>query len=368
MNKINLLLLLGITATGWAQQQTLQKGWKFSREDDPQAAETLYNDAKWQRVTVPHDWAIYGPFDMENDIQRTAIKQDGQKAAIEHTGRTGGLPFVGVGWYRTQFNVPELTADKQVFIQFDGAMSNPEVFVNGQKAGEWHNGYNTFFLDITPYVKAKDNTLAVRLNNLTQMSRWYPGAGLYRNVHIITKNKTHIPIWGIQITTPEVTQDFAKVVVNTEFVSAKKGAIAAETTIFNQQGERVAHTNTKATAYTTDKITSEMYIDKPRLWDIGAPNLYKAVTKLYEDGQLKDEVTTTFGVRTIELKPNDGLYLNNRKIKIQGVCMHHDLGPLGAAVNESAIRRQLLILRDMGVNAIRTSHNMPAPDYVRLAD
>ena len=368
MNKINLLLLLGITATGWAQQQTLQKGWKFSREDNPQAAETLYNDAKWQRVTVPHDWAIYGPFDMENDIQRTAIKQDGQKAAIEHTGRTGGLPFVGVGWYRTQFSVPELSADKQVFVQFDGAMSNPEVFVNGQKAGEWHNGYNTFFLDITPYVKAKDNTLAVRLNNLTQMSRWYPGAGLYRNVHIITKNKTHIPIWGIQITTPEVTQDFAKVVVNTEFVSAKKAAIAAETTIFNQQGERVAHTNTKATAYTTDKITSEMYIDKPRLWDIGAPNLYKAVTKLYEDGQLKDEVTTTFGVRTIELKPNDGLYLNNRKIKIQGVCMHHDLGPLGAAVNESAIRRQLLILRDMGVNAIRTSHNMPAPEYVRLAD
>ena len=368
MNKINLLLLLGITATGWAQQQTLQKGWKFSREDDPQAAGTLYNDAKWQRVTVPHDWAIYGPFDMENDIQRTAIKQDGQKAAIEHTGRTGGLPFVGVGWYRTQFNVPELSADKQVFIQFDGAMSNPEVFVNGQKAGEWHNGYNTFFLDITPYVKAKDNTLAVRLNNLTQMSRWYPGAGLYRNVHIITKNKTHIPIWGIQITTPEVTKDFAKVVVNTEFVSANKAAIAAETTIFNQQGERVAHTNTKATAYTTDKITSEMYIDKPRLWDIGAPNLYKAVTKLYEDGQLKDEVTTTFGVRTIELKPNDGLYLNNRKIKIQGVCMHHDLGPLGAAVNESAIRRQLLILRDMGVNAIRTSHNMPAPEYVRLAD
>ena len=368
MNKINLLLLLGITATGWAQQQTLQKGWKFSREDDPQAAGTLYNDAKWQRVTVPHDWAIYGPFDMENDIQRTAIKQDGQKAAIEHTGRTGGLPFVGVGWYRTQFNVPELTADKQVFIQFDGAMSNPEVFVNGQKAGEWHNGYNTFFLDITPYVKAKDNTLAVRLNNLTQMSRWYPGAGLYRNVHIITKNKTHIPIWGIQITTPEVTNNFAKVVVNTEFVAAKKEAIAAETTIFNQWGEKVAHSSNQATAYTTDKITTELYIDKPLLWDIGKPNLYKAVTKLYENGQLKDEVSTTFGVRTIELKPNDGLYLNGRKIKIQGVCMHHDLGALGAAVNESAIRRQIRTMQDMGANAIRTSHNMPAPEYVRAAD
>ena len=369
MNKINLLLLISLaTINSWAQQQTLQKGWKFSREDNPEFSETAYNDAHWQSVTVPHDWAIYGPFDMENDIQRTAIKQDGQKAAIEHTGRTGGLPFVGVGWYRTTFDVSTLTNDKEVFVQFDGAMSNPEVYINGQKAGEWHNGYNTFFLNITPYVKAKNNTLAVRLNNLTQMSRWYPGAGLYRNVHIITKNKTHIPIWGIQITTPEVTNNFAKVVVNTEFVAAKKEAITAETTIFNQRGEKVAHSSNQATAYTTDKITAELYIDKPLLWDIGKPNLYKAVTKLYENGQLKDEVSTTFGVRTIELKPNDGLYLNGRKIKIQGVCMHHDLGALGAAVNESAIRYQIRTMQDMGANAIRTSHNMPAPEYVRAAD
>ena len=369
MNKINLLLLISLaTINSWGQEQTLQKRWKFSREDNPEFSGTAYNDAHWQSVTVPHDWAIYGPFDMENDIQRTAIKQDGQKAAIEHTGRTGGLPFVGVGWYRTTFDVSTLTNDKEVFVQFDGAMSNPEVYVNGQKAGEWHNGYNTFFLNITPYVKAKDNTLAVRLNNLTQMSRWYPGAGLYRNVHIITKNKTHIPIWGIQITTPEVTNNFAKVVVNTEFVAAKKEAITAETTIFNQRGEKVAHSSNQATAYTTDKITTELYIDKPLLWDIGKPNLYKAVTKLYENGQLKDEVSTTFGVRTIELKPNDGLYLNGRKIKIQGVCMHHDLGALGAAVNESAIRRQIRTMQDMGANAIRTSHNMPAPEYVRAAD
>ena len=369
MNKINLLLLMSLaTINSWGQEQTLQKRWKFSREDNPEFSGTAYNDAHWQSVTVPHDWAIYGPFDMENDIQRTAIKQDGQKAAIEHTGRTGGLPFVGVGWYRTTFDVSTLTNDKEVFVQFDGAMSNPEVYVNGQKAGEWHNGYNTFFLNITPYVKAKNNTLAVRLNNLTQMSRWYPGAGLYRNVHIITKNKTHIPIWGIQITTPEVTNNFAKVVVNTEFVAAKKEAITAETTIFNQRGEKVAHSSNQATAYTTDKITAELYIDKPLLWDIGKPNLYKAVTKLYENGQLKDEVSTTFGIRTIELKPNDGLYLNGRKIKIQGVCMHHDLGALGAAVNESAIRHQIRTMQDMGANAIRTSHNMPAPEYVRAAD
>ena len=369
MNKINLLLALALTTPGWAQQQTLKKGWKFTREDKETFSQANYNDAKWQSVTVPHDWAIYGPFDMENDIHRTAIKQDGQKAAIEHTGRTGGLPFVGVGWYRTQFSVPELSADKQVFIQFDGAMSNPEVYVNGQKAGEWHNGYNTFFLDITPYVKANNNTLAVRLNNLTQMSRWYPGAGLYRNVHIITKNKTHIPIWGVQVTTPAIEKNFAQVVVNTEFVAEKATDISVETTIFDVKGQKVAASTTKATQYTTQNTLSQsLYVNNPVLWDIQQPNLYKAVTKLYDNGTLKDEVTTTFGIRSIELKPNDGLYLNGRKIKLQGACMHHDLGPLGGAVNDAAIRRQIRILQDMGVNAIRTSHNMPAPEYVRAAD
>ena len=369
MNKIDLLLALALTTSGWAQQQTLEKGWKFTREDKETFSQANYNDAKWQSVTLPHDWAIYGPFDMENDIQRTAIKQDGQKAAIEHTGRTGGLPFVGVGWYRTTFQVPTLNANKQVFLQFDGAMSNPEVYVNGQKAGEWHNGYNTFFLDITPYVKANNNTLAVRLNNLTQMSRWYPGAGLYRNVHIITKNKTHIPIWGVQVTTPAIEKNFAQVVVNTEFVAEKATDISVETTIFDVKGQKVAASTTKATQYTTQNTLSQsLYVNNPVLWDIQQPNLYKAVTKLYDNGTLKDEVTTTFGIRSIELKPNDGLYLNGRKIKLQGACMHHDLGPLGGAVNDAAIRRQIRILQDMGVNAIRTSHNMPAPEYVRAAD
>ena len=368
MRKINLLLLLALTTMSWAQQQTLEKGWKFTREDQPQFSQADYNDSKWQKVTLPHDWAIYGPFDRENDLQRIAIKQDGQKSAIEHTGRTGGLPFVGVGWYRTEFDVPELTADKQVFIQFDGAMSNPEVYVNGHKAGLWHNGYNTFFLNISPFVKAQGNTLAVRLNNLPQASRWYPGAGLYRHVHIITKNKTYIPIWGIQLTTPIIEKDFAKVMVNTEFVSDNKTNISVETTIFNAKGEKLTSHTTQSTQYTGDILSNELYINHPTLWDIAKPYLYKAVTKLYENGVVKDEMSTTFGIRSIELKPNDGLYLNGRKIKIQGVCMHHDLGALGGAVNEAAIRRQIRIMQDMGVNTIRTSHNMPAPEYVRAAD
>ena len=371
MRKIFLpLFLIGIPVTNFAQtKQTLQKNWKFTREDNSAFSQSTFNDIKWHNVTIPHDWAIYGPFDMENDIQRTAIKQDGQKDAIEHTGRTGGLPFVGVGWYRTTFDLPDFSNDKKVFIQFDGAMSNPEVFINGQKAGQWHNGYNTFFLDISNWVKNKNNSLAVRLDNLTQMSRWYPGAGLYRNVHIITKNKTHIPIWGVHITTPEIQSKFAKVDINTEFVSENIENIEVETEIFNPKGEKVAQSKVKSSQYTSNNtINQQIFIDFPQLWDIKQPNLYKAITKLYKNGKLEDQTETTFGIRSIEVKPNDGFYLNGKKIKLKGVCLHHDLGALGSAVNEAAIRRQILLMQDMGANAIRTSHNMPAPEYVKIAD
>ncbi|MDO4880573.1 MAG: DUF4982 domain-containing protein [Capnocytophaga sp.] len=364
------LFLLGMPMINFAQtKQTLQKNWKFTREDNSSFAQPNFNDTKWQSISIPHDWAIYGPFDMENDIQRTAIKQDGQKEAIEHAGRTGGLPFVGTGWYRTSFDVPDLATNKKVFIQLDGAMSNPEVFINGKKAGEWHNGYNTFFLDISSLVKNKNNTLAVRLNNLTQMSRWYPGAGLYRNVHIITKNETHIPIWGVHITTPEIQSKFAKIDIKTEFVSQNNSDLEVETEIFNPKGEKVGQSRTKTNQYTSNNtIPQEIFIDNPQLWDIQQPNLYKAITKLYKNGQLKDQTETTFGIRSIETKPNDGLYLNGKKIKLKGVCLHHDLGALGAAVNEAAIRRQIRLMQEMGANAIRTSHNMPAPEYVKIAD
>ncbi|RIY36974.1 beta-galactosidase [Capnocytophaga canis] len=363
-------ILVGMSSLSIAQtSQTLEKNWKFTREDNKNFSQISVNDKKWQNVVVPHDWAIYGPFDIENDVQRTAIKQDGQVAPIEHSGRTGGLPFVGVGWYRTSFDVADFNSDKKVFIKFDGAMSNAEVFVNGQKAGQWHHGYNTFFLDVTPFVKAQNNTLAVRLENLTQQSRWYPGAGLYRNVHVITKNKTHIPIWGIQLTTPEIEKNFAKIQLKTEIESQNLSNIEVETEIFNPKGEKIASDRKKYDEFViNNKIQQDIYVKNPVLWDIQQPNLYKAVTKIYENGTLKDTETTTFGIRKIEIKPNDGLYLNGRKIKFQGVCMHHDLGAIGAAVNEAAIRRQIRIMQDMGVNAIRTAHNMPAPEYVRIAD
>lgn len=351
-------------------QTTLKKGWKFTRDDNAAQSNINFDDSKWQSVTVPHDWAIYGPFDKSNDIHRMAIVQDGQTSAIEHYGRTGGLPFTGAGWYRTTFSVPGFSADKRVKIQFDGAMSQARVYVNGKEAGFWPNGYNTFYFDITDLLNedGKNNTLAVRLENNEEQSRWYPGAGLYRNVHVITTNKTHIPIWGTYVTTPVVEKDFARVNVRTKVEGAGSETIKLVTEIKDNSSKTVASTENTLSKFDSDEFSQDLIVENPVLWDVKQPNLYTVVSKLYKNNQFVDEYTTPFGIRTIEIKANDGFYLNGEKIKFQGVCLHHDLGPLGAAVNEAAIRRQIRIMQDMGVNAIRTSHNMPAPEYVRIAD
>ncbi len=354
---------------------TLEKGWKFTREDNPQSKEVVYDDSNWESVRVPHDWAIYGPFDKSNDIHRMAIVQDGQTSAIEHYGRTGGLPFTGAGWYRINFTIPEFSDSKRVTVKFDGAMSNARVYVNGKEAGFWPYGYNTFYFDITDLLNdnGRDNTLAVRLENLEEGSRWYPGAGLYRNVHIITTNDSHIPVWGTYITTPEVNDEFAKVDVKTKVVTAGedyngKGVYKLVTEILDGDAKLVSSTESVLTTFDQNEFSQTLIVENPKLWDIKQPNLYKAVSKLYKDDQLVDEYNTTFGIRTIEVVADKGFYLNGRLVKFQGVCLHHDLGPLGAAVNDAAIRRQIRIMQDMGVNAIRTAHNMPSPDFVRIAD
>jgi beta-galactosidase len=354
---------------------TLEKGWKFTREDNPQSKEAVYDDSNWESVRVPHDWAIYGPFDKSNDIHHMAIVQDGQTSAIEHYGRTGGLPFTGAGWYRINFTIPEFSDSKRVTVKFDGAMSNARVYVNGKEAGFWPYGYNTFYFDITDLLNdnGRDNTLAVRLENLEEGSRWYPGAGLYRNVHIITTNDSHIPVWGTYITTPEVNDEFAKVDVKTKVVTAGedyngKGVYKLVTEILDGDAKLVSSTESVLTTFDQNEFSQTLILENPKLWDIKQPNLYKAVSKLYKDDQLVDEYNTTFGIRTIEVVADKGFYLNGRLVKFQGVCLHHDLGPLGAAVNDAAIRRQIRIMQDMGVNAIRTAHNMPSPDFVRIAD
>ena len=367
------LFYLAVTFSAEAQtrvQLTLKKGWKFSREDNASASGINFNDASWQSVEVPHDWAIYGPFDRSNDIHRMAIVQDGQTKATEHYGRTGGLPFTGVGWYRNRFSIPDFTGDKRVKIQFDGAMSNARVYVNGKEAGYWPNGYNTFYLDITGLINndGKENVLAVRLENFEEQSRWYPGAGLYRNVHLIVTDKTHIPIWGTYVTTPVVEKDVARVNVRTRVHASGEGNLKLVTEIRDKSFNTIASAENTLSKADMGEFSQNLAVENPQLWGIKQPNLYTAVSRLYENNQLVDEYTTPFGIRTLEIKPNEGFYLNGEKIKFQGVCLHHDLGPLGAAVNEAAIRRQIRTMQDMGVNAIRTSHNMPAPEYVRIAD
>lgn len=349
---------------------TLEKGWKFTREDNPESRSVAYDDSDWQSVRVPHDWAIYGPFDKNNDIHRMAIVQDGQTSAIEHYGRTGGLPFTGAGWYRINFTIPEFNDNKRVTVKFDGAMSNARVYVNGNEAGYWPYGYNTFHFDITDFLNSdgKNNMLAVRLENPEESSRWYPGAGLYRNVHIITTNDSHIPVWGTHITTPVVNDEFAKVDVKTKVVTSGAGDYKLVTEILDSDANLVSSSESVLTPFDQNEFSQTLIVENPELWDIKQPNLYNAVSKLYKNGQLVDEYNTTFGIRTIDVIADKGFFLNGRLVKFQGVCLHHDLGPLGAAVNDAAIRRQIRIMQDMGVNAIRTSHNMPAPDFVRIAD
>jgi beta-galactosidase len=385
-------LIFGLT-TAQAQirnEVTLEKGWKFTRIDDSKSSEVVFDDSKWKSVRVPHDWAIYGPFDKNNDIHRMAIVQDGQTSAIEHYGRTAGLPFTGVGWYRNSFCVPEFQHGKKVTIKFDGAMSNARVFVNGKEAGFWPYGYNTFHFDITHLINSdgKDNIVAVRLENFDEGSRWYPGAGLYRNVHVITTNKDHIPVWGTYVTTPEVNDKFARVNVRTKIERgddiSENVILKLKTSIIDPEGNTVAESESQLTKFDLGELEQTLIVENPIRWDIKQPNLYKvnsiltrieskefvegSKTTKIENSLDVDKYTTTFGIRTIEIIPDEGFFLNGRKVKFHGVCLHHDLGPLGAAVNESAIRRQIRIMQDMGVNAIRTAHNMPSPDFVRIAD
>ena len=354
-------------------ERLLEKGWRFTREDQSQFSSPTFNDSKWSRVVVPHDWAIYGPFSFDNDKQHLAIAQDGQKEAMEHAGRTGGLPFVGTGWYRRSLEIPSDLGDRRVFLRFDGAMSHARVYVNGKEVGYWPYGYNTFAFDITSFVRPGEaNTLAVRLENKHESSRWYPGAGLYRNVHLTFTSPVYVPLWGTQIQTPTVEASRAYVDVRTRIAgtSTLSGRpLQVKTKILSPEGKVVAQREEQIQSTGTERLYHTGFdVERPQLWDIDQPHLYKYVVELSEGGRLLDRDTTTFGIRSIELKAGDGFYLNGRKLKFQGACLHHDLGPLGAAANEAAMRRQIRTMQDMGVNAIRTSHNMPAPEFVRLCD
>lgn len=362
--------LLGCLVGNLYAQRTemlLEKGWKFTKGDVSGAEGTSFNDTHWESVVVPHDWAIYGPFDRNNDLQNVAVTQNFEKEASVKTGRTGGLPYVGVGWYRTRFDVEP---GRQTMLVFDGAMSEAKVYVNGKEACFWPFGYNSFYCDVTSFLNhdGKQNLLAVRLENRPQSSRWYPGAGLYRNVRVVTTGQIHVPVWGTQLTTPHVSEDYASVCLRTSVENAGRTELTVQTDIISPEGKVVSSKKNKGYINHGLPFTQNFIVEHPALWSPESPSLYRAVSKIYSGDTLLDTYTTRFGIRSIEYIADKGFFLNGKHRKFQGVCNHHDLGPLGAAINVSALRHQLRMLKDMGCDAIRTAHNMPAPELVSLCD
>ena len=321
------------------RRETILRDWEFHRGEG----------GDWKKVRVPHDWAITGPFTEDNELWH------GAKGWVNNPGRTGALPWEGIGWYRTTITVPE---GKKATLLFDGAMSHTTVYVNGKELYSWPNGYSAVPIDISAAVVPGENTVAVRLENLPASSRWYPGAGLYRNVHLITTDPVHIPVWGVKITTPEVSAEKATVHIETTLEGAGDKGVSVKTAIFGPDGGIVIPSAER----------DSFIIDVPELWSPEHPFLYKAVISVYAGGKLVDEKETIFGIRKAEFIDGKGFFLNGEPVKFNGVCLHHDQGPMGAAVSVPALKHQLEILKDMGCNAIRTSHNQPAPELVQLCD
>ena len=321
-----------------------------------------FNDAAWRTLNLPHDWAIEGDF------------------IRELPGETGKRPYAGVGWYRKHFTVSDKEKEKQIYIDFDGAMSYPTVWLNGQFVGGWTYGYASFRLDLTPYVKfGGENVISVRIENLPESSRWYPGAGIYRNVWLTKTPKTHVAHWGTFITTPEITAETATVKIRTtvENDSNSKANVYVRTQIFGldasdrKTGKALAASEKSSLVLAANSNANQetsLSLKAPKLWSVAQPNRYLAVTEIEQNGKTVDAYETTFGVRTIKFDPEKGFYLNGEHLYLKGVCQHHDLGALGAAINVRALERQLEILKEMGVNAIRTSHNPPAPELLELTD
>ena len=370
MKKLSFIACFALLASVLYAQRSetfLNEGWFFHRGDVADAKNVDFIEKNWQGVTVPHDWAVYGPFGSSFDLQNVAVTQNGETEASLKTGRTGGLPYAGVGWYRTRFVAPR---SGRTTLVFDGAMSEAHVYVNGTEVIFWPYGYNSFYIDVTGQVH-KDgtpNVLAVRLENRDESSRWYPGAGLYRHVRLVTTGDIHVPVWGTQVTTPHVEEAYASVTLRTQVQNSEDKSIRIITDIKDASGQIVAQKDNTQRLFHGQPLEQHFIIEHPNLWSPEHPALYEAVSQILIGTDTIDTYTTRFGIRSIELVADRGFFLNGKHRKFQGVCLHHDLGPLGAAVNRSAIRHQLKMLKEMGCDAIRTSHNMPTPELVELCD
>jgi len=366
-----LLTMIWDARSGGREVILLDQGWLFLQKEVKNGESPLLDDRDWLKVKVPHDWAISGNFDMNIDMQSVQVVEDGEKSAKLRTGRTGALPCFGIGWYRTILPVSKTDEGKRVFIAFDGAMSQAKVYLNGESIGEWPYGYSSFSFELTKYLKlGQDNILAVRLENKPESSRWYPGAGIYRNVRLVKTSPVHIPQWGTYITTPVISEKSGEVSVKTEVEGniSDQVEIRLVTDIYTAAGEKVATASTGKKQAGHLSFEQLLKVKKPQWWSVETPVQYTAVSKVFVGKEQVDEYKTRFGFRTIRFDNNKGFFLNDKPVKFKGVCMHHDLGPIGAAVNYRATERQMEIMKEMGCNAIRTSHNPPSPELLQICD
>ena len=328
--------------------------WDFSRDGKV-----------WSQVAVPHDWAIAGPFDKKWDLQMVAIEQNGEKEKTEKSGRSGALPWIGEGMYKMNLQLPK--GYKRAVLVFDGAMSQPVVKVNGKEAGRWAYGYNAFRIDITPYVQfgGKKNLVEVHLNNVEESSRWYPGGGLYRPVSVELYGNENFSTWDTFVRTLKADKQEAEVEVNAllEGKIGKSGKTVIA--LLDEAGTKVAE---QTISGATPAIKTTLKVANPQLWSPESPYLYQVKLTRYEGKKVADVQTLKTGIRTISVSKNNGFQLNGITRKIKGVCLHHDLGPLGAAENKAALIRQIKTLKEMGCDAIRTAHNMPSTMQMEICD
>jgi beta-galactosidase len=348
-------LSLAASLTASAQRSTINlKQWQFSRDS-----------INYKAVTVPHDWAINGPFDKKWDLQYVAIEQNGEKEKTEKSGRSGALPWIGRGFYKTTVNLKRLP--KTAVLEFDGAMADPHVYINGKLAGHWAYGYNAFRVDAAPYLKKGKNEISVSLNNREESSRWYPGGGLYRPVQLVMNaDAATINPWGCYFRTLSIADGKAEVSICTNINNVDK-TLSIENQLVDATGKVVAqfkYGDFDAQGNVVKKLT----VDDAQLWSPESPYLYKLVTRLYRNNKLIDQTHQKVGIRTVSVAQYDGFQLNGVSRKIKGVCLHHDLGPIGAAVNKAALIRQIRTMKDMGCDAIRTAHNMPSTWQMEICD
>ncbi|KAA6435606.1 beta-galactosidase GalB [Rufibacter glacialis] len=338
------------------------KNWSFALGENAGAKVANFNDTQWRKLNLPHDWSIEGKFD--------------EKHPASYNG--GALPG-GTGWYRKAFTLDAKDKDKLFYIDFDGVYTNSEVWVNGQYLGKRPNGYISFRYDLTPYLKfgPEQNVVAVKVDNSQQPnSRWYSGSGIYRNVWLVKTSPVHVDQWGTFVTTPQVSEQSASVAITTQVRNARQqaGNITLRTLVYDAQGREVAKASSEKVALKTGQanalteVKQNLTVSNPTLWSVEQPYLYRVVTLVEQNGKVVDNYETPLGIRTFNFDAQKGFTLNGKSMKINGVCNHHDLGALGAAVNVRALERQLEIMKNMGVNGIRTSHNPPTPELLDLCD